>query len=353
MFEPLKKMQDRFGALEKLLADPNVLQDSKRYVLLHKEYSALSPIITQLEAYQKAAQALKDNDTFLAKEKDLELIALAKEEKQALAQKLKAIEDKLKTFLEPKDPNDHKNVIVELRAGIGGDEAGIWAGDLFRMYQRFVENKGWKLRILSFTESSSGGYKEIIVNILGNDVYKYLKYESGVHRVQRVPATETQGRIHTSAASVVVLPEIDPVQVDIDMNEVKKETFCSSGPGGQSVNTTYSAVRLTHIPTGITASCQDGKSQIKNFEQALKVLRARLYERALSEQKTQVDQKRKSMISTGDRSVKIRTYNYPNAYVKDHRINWVTHNLAAFLGGDLDTLIEKLHIADREDAKLK
>jgi peptide chain release factor 1 len=240
-------------------------------------------------------------------------------------------------------------VILEIRAGTGGDEAAIFAGDLFRMYQRFAEGKGWKMSVLDYTEGSSGGYKEIISTVSGDDVYAILKYESGVHRVQRVPATETQGRIHTSAASVAVLPEMEEVEVDLNMNDIRKDTYCSSGPGGQSVNTTYSAVRLTHIPTGIVVTCQDEKSQIKNLDKALTVLRSRIYEMEIEKQNQEIGEQRKSMVRSGDRSDKIRTYNYPQGRVTDHRIGYSVHNLPVVLNGDLDDIIEHLRIADHGD----
>ncbi len=262
------------------------------------------------------------------------------------------LEKLLKTLLIPKDPNDGKNSILEIRAGTGGDEAAIFAGDLFRMYQRFAEKSGWRLEVLDLTEGTSGGYKEIISMVTGADVYGKLKYESGVHRVQRVPATETQGRVHTSAASVAVLPEMDDVEVEINMNDIRKDTFCSSGPGGQSVNTTYSAIRLTHLPTGLVVSCQDEKSQLKNLEKALKVLRSRLYEIELQKHQDEVGAQRRSMVGSGDRSDKIRTYNYPQGRVTDHRIGYSVHNLPTVMDGEIGDFIEQLQIAEHAE-KLK
>jgi peptide chain release factor 1 len=252
-------------------------------------------------------------------------------------------------MLIPKDPNDGKNAILEIRAGTGGDEAGIFAGDLFRMYQRFAEKQGWRMELLDYMEGSSGGFKEITAMVSGEDVYGRLKYESGVHRVQRVPATETQGRVHTSAASVVVLPEMEEVDVDVNMNDIRKDTFCSSGPGGQSVNTTYSAIRLTHLPTGIVVQCQDEKSQIKNFEKALKVLRSRIYEIELERHNEQVGAQRKLMVGSGDRSDKIRTYNYPQGRVTDHRVGYTVYNLPVVMDGEITDFIDQLRLADNAE----
>jgi peptide chain release factor 1 len=269
---------------------------------------------------------------------------MAKAELDELYANIEKSEEELKEMLIPKDPNDSKNVILEIRAGTGGDEASIFAGDLYRMYSRFAEKRGWKMELLDFTDGTSGGFKEIICGVQGEDVYGAMKWESGVHRVQRVPATETQGRIHTSAASVVVLPEMDEVDVEINMNDIRKDTFCSSGPGGQSVNTTYSAIRLTHIPSGLVVSCQDEKSQIKNFDKALKVLRSRLYELELEKHNAEVGAQRKSMVGSGDRSDKIRTYNYPQSRVTDHRIGLTVYNLSAVMDGDLDEFVEQLRL---------
>ncbi len=346
MKDKIAQIKQRHDQVEKLLSEAAVTRDKKRYAALSKEYKGLSTLMKIILDYDKNKKDYEQNSTLFASEKSPEMLQLVKEERTELQQERAAITQILKRMLLPNDPNDRKNIILEIRQGSGGKEAAIWAKDLFRMYQRFAEKEGWTIEVISFTESLPNGYKEIIANVTGNNVYGLLKYECGVHRVQRVPATETQGRLHTSAASVVILPEVDEVAIHIDMNNVKKETFCSSGPGGQSVNTTYSAVRLTHLPTGITVSCQDGKSQIKNLEKALKVLRARLYERATKAQQDKIGQNRKSIISTGDRSAKIRTYNYARATISDHRINHTQHNLTSVLDGHLDGMIEALQFAD-------
>lgn len=349
MIDKLEGIQERFQEIETLLAQPDVMKDIKQYTALSKEYKDLSKVVQAYEQYKKVLADTESAKEVLSTEKEVEFREMAKEELDGLAQQKKALEEQLKTMLIPKDPNDSKNIILEIRAGAGGDEAAIFAGDLFRMYKRFAEKMNWALSLLDVTEGTAGGYKEIICNIAGEEVYGLMKYESGVHRVQRVPATETQGRIHTSAASVVVLPEMGEVEVDLDMNDVRKDTFCSSGPGGQSVNTTYSAVRLTHIPTGLVVSCQDGKSQLKNLEKALKVLRARLYERELKKHQEELGAERKSMVKSGDRSDKIRTYNYPQGRVTDHRIGYTVHNLPVVMDGEIKGFIEALGIADNTE----
>ena len=349
MIDKLEAIKERFQAVETLLVQPDVMADRKQYTALSKEYKDLSKTVQVYDQYQKVLADTESAKEVLSTAKEAAFRAMAQEELQGLAQQKQALEEQLKTKLIPKDPKDSKNIILEIRAGAGGDEAAIFAGDLFRMYKRFAEKMHWTLSLLDVTEGTAGGYKEIICTIAGEEVYGMMKYESGVHRVQRVPATETQGRIHTSAASVVVLPEMGEVEVNIAMNDVRKDTFCSSGPGGQSVNTTYSAVRLTHIPTGIVVSCQDGKSQLKNLEKALKVLRARLYERELKKQQEEVGAERKSMVKSGDRSDKIRTYNYPQGRVTDHRMGYTVHNLPMVIDGEIGGIIEALRIADNAE----
>jgi peptide chain release factor 1 len=325
------------------------MADMKKYAKLNKEYKDLERIVNHYNKYQEVQEGIDSTKGILNTEKDPEFREMAKEELDSLEQQRTELENGLKTMMIPKDPNDSKDIILEVRGGAGGDEAAIFAGDLFRMYQRFAETQGWNLSIMDVTEGSSGGYKEIIASVKGDDVYGKLKFESGVHRVQRVPATETQGRVHTSAASVAVLPEMEDVEVEISMNDVKKEIFCASGPGGQSVNTTYSAVRLTHIPSGVVASCQDEKSQHKNLDKALSVLRSRIYEIELKKQNDEVGAARKSMVGSGDRSDKIRTYNFPQSRVTDHRINHTVYNLPSIMNGEIQDFIEKLRIADNAE----
>ncbi len=344
MIDELKKIEEKFAILSKQIEDPLLLKDQKKYTLLNKEYKKISNIVEQYIVHKTIKKSIEESKLLL-QDKDTEIIEMAKKEIADLDKKLVSQEEILKKLLLPPDPYEGKNCILELRAGVGGDEAAIWTGDLFRMYERFAEAKGWRFQVVDYTQGSSGGYKEIISIIAGKKSYASLRYESGVHRVQRVPATESQGRVHTSTASVAVLPEADEVDLTIDKKDIKKETFCSSGPGGQSVNTTYSAVRLTHIPSGIVVSCQDGKSQIKNMEKAQKVLRARLHKKKLAEQNAEIGAERRAMVGSGDRSEKIRTYNYPQGRVTDHRISYTQHNLPAMLQGDLDKLVEKLQIA--------
>eukprot|EP01132_Coremiostelium_polycephalum_P000162 gene162-216_t len=346
VIDKLDAIEKKYEEVSKQMVDPAMMADMKQYAAISKAYKELSKVVDAYSTYKKTVADLEGAKALLSTEKDADFRELAKEEIDRLTTQHTQIEEELKMLLLPKDPNDSKNVILELRAGTGGDEAGIFAGDLFRMYSRFIEKMNWKLSVIEALESTSGGYKEIICNIAGEGAYGMLKYESGVHRVQRVPATETQGRIHTSAASIVVLPEMDEVEVHLDMNEIRKDTFCSSGPGGQSVNTTYSAIRLTHLPTGIVVSCQDEKSQIKNLEKALKVLRARLYEQELKKQQEAIGAERKSMVKSGDRSDKIRTYNFPQGRVTDHRIGYTIHNLPAVMDGAIDDLVEALRLAD-------
>jgi peptide chain release factor 1 len=352
MLDKLEAIQQRFTEVSQLILDPAVMADMKRYSKLSKEYKDLEKITTQYKAYRNLLGNIENARHMLETEKDPEFRELAKSELEELVPQQEEMEDVIKDMLIPKDPNDSKNAILEIRGGTGGDEAAIFAGDLFRMYQRFAEKQGWRLELLDYMEGSSGGFKEITAMLSGEDVYGQMKYESGVHRVQRVPATETQGRVHTSAATVAVLPEMEEVEVDINMNEIRKDTFCSSGPGGQSVNTTYSAIRLTHLPTGLVVQCQDEKSQIKNFEKALKVLRSRLYEIELERHNEQVGAQRKLMVGSGDRSEKIRTYNYPQSRVTDHRIGLTVYNLPSVMDGDIHQFISELRLADNAE-KLK
>ncbi|MCC5919342.1 MAG: peptide chain release factor 1 [Cyclobacteriaceae bacterium] len=352
MLDKLAAIKDRFEDVSQLIVQPDAMADMKNYAKLNKEYKDLEKIVIKYEEYLEVLENVKNTKQIIDQEKDQDFRAMAKEELEDFLKRQSALESDLKQMLIPKDPNDSKNSILEVRAGTGGDEAAIFAGDLFKMYQRFIDKQGWKMTIHDLTMGTSGGYKEIIATVSGEDVYGMLKFESGVHRVQRVPQTETQGRVHTSAASVAVLPEVDEVEVELNMNEIRKDTFCSSGPGGQSVNTTYSAVRLTHEPTGIVVSCQDEKSQIKNFEKALRVLRSRIYEIELAKQNEEIGAQRKSMVKTGDRSEKIRTYNYPQGRVTDHRIGYSVQNLPQVMQGDIGDFIEQLRIAENA-TKLK
>jgi peptide chain release factor 1 len=325
------------------------MSDMKRYVKLNKDYKDLQPIIEAYKEYKNTIENIDNAKEVINTEKDEEFREMAKEELNNLSQKRDQMEEDIRLMLIPSDPQDSKNAVFEIRAGSGGDEASIFAGDLYRMYLKFFEKKGWKVDIVDFMEGTAGGYKEIVLNVTGDGVYGQMKYESGVHRVQRVPQTETQGRVHTSAASVVVLPEAEEFDVELKQSDIRKDTFCSSGPGGQSVNTTYSAIRLTHIPTGIVVSCQDQKSQIKNLEKAMVVLRTRLFELEYNKYLEEMSSKRKTMVSTGDRSAKIRTYNYPQSRVTDHRINYTMYNLTVFMDGDLQDILDALQLAENAE----
>ena len=342
-------LQDKYNSLQEQLSDPAVISDMKKYVQLNKEYKELAPIIKAGQEYKKMMDEYASAREIIVNERDEELREMAKEEIADIEQKIPDMEQNIKLLLIPADPQDSKNAIVEIRGGTGGDEAAIFAGDLFRMYSKYVERRGWKMEVTSQSEGAAGGFKEIVFKVIGEGVYGVLKYESGVHRVQRVPQTETQGRVHTSAASVAVLPEADEFDIELNMNDIRKDTFCSSGPGGQSVNTTYSAIRLTHIPSGIVVQCQDEKSQLKNFDKALAELRTRLYNMEYEKYLNEISAKRKTMVSTGDRSAKIRTYNYPQSRVTDHRINYTMYNLPVFMDGDIQEVLDQLQIAENAE----
>ncbi len=349
LLEKLEAINLRFEEVGEQLINPNVMADNKKFSSLRKEYRDLEKLVLVFKSYKLILGNVENAKSIIANEKDPDFRDLAKEELDVFTSERDALEEEIKVMLIPKDPNDGKNAILEVRAGTGGDEASIFAGDIFRMYSRFCEKSGLKMEILDYTPGTSGGYKEIVATISGEDVYGKLKFESGVHRVQRVPATETQGRVHTSAATVAVLPEVDDVDVQINMNDVRKDTFCSSGAGGQSVNTTYSAIRLTHLPSGLVVQCQDERSQIKNFDKALKVLRSRLYEMELQKHNDKIGAERKLMVGTGDRSDKIRTYNYPQSRITDHRIGHTVYNLPTVMEGDIADFIERLRIAENAE----
>ncbi|MCK5824033.1 MAG: peptide chain release factor 1 [Ichthyobacteriaceae bacterium] len=352
LIDQLHHIKTRFDEVADLIIQPNIISDQKRYVDLNKEYKDLETIVEAYLKYKSVLENVDEAKEIIADGSDSEMVEMAKMEIDDSKSIIPELEDKIKFLLIPKDPEDSKNVVVELRAGAGGDEASIFAGDLYRMYTKYCESKGWKIDVVDYNEGTSGGFKEMIFNVSGNNVYGTMKYEAGVHRVQRVPQTETQGRVHTSAATVMVSPEAEEFDVEINMNEVRKDFFCSSGPGGQSVNTTYSAVRLTHEPTGIVCQCQDQKSQHKNLEKALKVLRSRIYEMELAKRNEADSERRNSMVSSGDRSAKIRTYNYPQGRITDHRINLTLYNLSDAMNGDIQKIIDELKLADNTE-KLK
>ena len=349
IIEKLEGVKTRFMEVGELLNSPEILSDMKRYVGLNREYKELQPIIEVYEKYKLTLANITSAKELLAVEKDEDMREMAKAELEELTSFLPGLEEEIKLLLIPSDPEDDKNAIIEIRAGTGGDEASIFAGDLLRMYTKFFEINGWEAGINRFTEGTAGGYKEIVIRVSGDGVYGIMKYESGVHRVQRVPQTEAQGRVHTSAASVVVLPEADEFDVEVKSEDIRKDTYCSSGPGGQSVNTTYSAIRLTHIPTGIVVTCQDEKSQLKNYDKALKELRTRLYNLEYQKYLDEVSSRRKTMVSTGDRSAKIRTYNYPQGRMTDHRINLTLYNLPSILDGNIRDVIDELQMAENAE----
>lgn len=351
LLDRVLSLKDKFQSLQAQLSSPEVMSDMKKYVQLNKDYKQLEPIIKAGLEYKKTLDNLASAKDILVNEKDDDLREMAREEIAELEPKVPKMEEEIKLLLIPADPDDSKNAIVEIRAGAGGDEAAIFAGDLFRMYQHFAENKGWKLEVTDQTPGTSGGFKQIVFKLSSttDGVYGTMKYESGVHRVQRVPQTETQGRIQTSAASVAVFPEAGEFDVDLKWDDIRLDLFCSSGPGGQGVNTTYSAVRLTHIPSGLVVQCQEERSQLKNKDRAFEELRTRLYNLEHQKYLDEISSKRKTMVSTGDRSAKIRTYNYPQGRVTDHRINWSMYNLPVFMNGDIQEVIDQLQIAENAE----
>ncbi|MFZ9673185.1 MAG: peptide chain release factor 1 [Flavobacteriaceae bacterium] len=349
MLQQLQAVKQRFDELSDLIIQPDIISDQKRYIEINKEYKDMKAVMEKRAEYLQLLDYQKEAEEILADGSDAEMVEMAKLQLEEAKSGIPQLEQDIKLLLVPKDPEDAKNVVVEIRAGTGGDEASIFAGDLFRMYTKFCESKGWKTNVIDLSEGTSGGYKEIQFEVMGEDVYGTLKFEAGVHRVQRVPQTETQGRVHTSAATVMVLPEAEEFDVHIDPKDVRIDFFCSSGPGGQSVNTTYSAVRLTHLPTGLVAQCQDEKSQHKNKDKAFRVLRSRLYDMELAKRQEEDAAKRNSQVSSGDRSAKIRTYNYPQGRVTDHRINLTLYDLPNIMNGDVGRVMEELKMVDNTE----
>jgi peptide chain release factor 1 len=352
MLDKLNFIKQRFDEVSDLIIQPDIMSKQKRYIELSKEYKDLKAIMDERDIYIEFTDNLKEANDIISNESDAEMVEMAKLQYDEAKVELPKLEEKIRLMLIPKDPEDAKNAVVEVRAGAGGDEASIFAGDIFRMLTKYCEHKTWKVDVVDYNEGTNGGYKEIQFEVSGEDVYGTLKYEAGVHRVQRVPQTETQGRVHTSAATVMVFPEAEEFDIEVNPKEVRVDYFCSSGPGGQSVNTTYSAVRLTHEPTGIVAQCQDQKSQHKNKEKAFRVLRSRLYEMELAKKQAEDAQKRGSMVTSGDRSAKIRTYNYSQSRVTDHRINLTLYDLDNIINGDLEKIINELKLVDNTE-KLK
>jgi len=347
--EKLEKIKERYELVNQQLSDPAVISDRKKMIILGKERSELEEIVQVYQNYKTVLDNLKGNKEIIDANEDAELVEMAEIELEELNNQKEKLEEEIKIILLPKDPNDDKSVIIEIRAGTGGDEAALFAGDLFRMYTRFAENKGWKIEIIDINDTGLGGLKEVVFSLDGLNVYGDLKFESGVHRVQRVPETEGSGRVHTSAASVAVLPEAEDVQVEINPSDLKIDVFRSGGAGGQSVNKLETAIRITHLPTKIVVSCQDERSQLKNKQKAMKVLKARLYDLELKKHNDQISAKRKSMVGSGDRSDKIRTYNFPQNRITDHRIGLTLYNLSNIVEGDLNELIEQIKIADRAE----
>ncbi|HZW78525.1 MAG TPA: peptide chain release factor 1 [Flavobacteriaceae bacterium] len=352
MLDRLQIIKQRFDEVNDLIIQPDVIADQKRYVELNKEYKDLKVMMDKRSEYIDLTNNIQEAEEIIKDGSDAEMVDMAKMQLEEAQERLPQLEEEIKFLLIPKDPEDSKNAVMEIRAGTGGDEASIFAGDLLRMYSKYCESKGWRTNIFDANEGTSGGYKEVHIEIEGEDVYGTLKFEAGVHRVQRVPQTETQGRVHTSAATVMVFPEAEEFDIEIDPKDVRIDYFCSSGPGGQSVNTTYSAVRLTHIPTGIVAQCQDQKSQHKNKDKAFQVLRSRLYDMELAKKQAEDAAKRGSMVTSGDRSAKIRTYNYPQGRVTDHRINLTLYNLGNIMNGDIQEIIDELQLVNNTE-KLK
>ncbi|QQX78137.1 MULTISPECIES: peptide chain release factor 1 [Aequorivita] len=352
MLDRLQIIKQRFDEVSDLIIQPDVISDQKRYIQLNKEYKDLRILMDKRAEFLELTDNINEAEEIIADGSDAEMVDMAKLQLEEAKTRLPKLEEEIKFLLVPKDPEDAKNAVMEIRAGTGGDEASIFAGDLFRMYTKYCEGKGWKTNVIDFNEGTSGGFKEVQFEIEGEDVYGTLKFEAGVHRVQRVPQTETQGRVHTSAATVMVFPEAEEFDIEINPKDVRVDFFCSSGPGGQSVNTTYSAVRLTHVPTGIVAQCQDQKSQHKNKEKAFRVLRSRLYDLELAKKQAEDALKRGSMVTSGDRSAKIRTYNYPQGRVTDHRINLTLYNLGNIMNGDVQEIIDELQLVSNTE-KLK